>query len=156
MLKIFLRDIPDIGMNLDTTLACDEVSLKDDSFKCLSPLHIKARIEKADDAVLVKVQIDAAYEFNCARCLDALQRERSDRYDLYFEITPETEFIDLAEDIRQELVITLSGVMLCREDCRGLCPDCGVNLNKQTCDCAQKRGEASGLFGRAGKSVNIE
>jgi len=156
MIKIALRDIPDLGLNLDKKVTSDEIGLKDDNFQCLSPLRIKARIEKAEDAVLVKAQVEGQYEFACARCLETIQKDRSDRYDLYFEITPETEFIDLSEDLRQELIITLTGINLCRPDCRGICPDCGVNLNKRECDCHQKEKTGLGLFGRSGKSVNIE
>lgn len=156
MIKIFLRDIPDLGLNLNQTVKANEIGLSDDSFKCLTPLQIKARIEKAIDAILVKAQVEAEYEVPCARCLEPIRAERCDQYDLYFEITPETEFIDLSEDLRQELVITLTEISLCQPDCRGICPGCGINLNKNECDCSQKESSGTGLFGRSGTSVNTE
>ncbi len=43
--------------------------------------------------------------------------------------------IDLGELVRQLLVLHLPARSLCRPDCRGICPTCGADLNKTTCDC---------------------
>ena len=45
------------------------------------------------------------------------------------------EVIDLDELMREQFYLALPMKPLCREDCRGLCPQCGVNLNSGTCDC---------------------
>jgi len=155
-MKIFLRDIPEEGLNIDKTFAGEDIGLSDAMFKCLTPLHLKARVERAQDAVLAKAEVEAGYEFSCGRCLEPVRQQRADQFDLYFEITPDTEFIDLTEDIRQELLIVLTGIMLCEEDCRGLCPHCGVNLNARTCRCQAEQPESDGILSRPGKGFNIK
>ena len=44
--------------------------------------------------------------------------------------------IDLSELMREQFYLALPMKPLCREDCKGLCPQCGTNLNTGTCDCA--------------------
>jgi uncharacterized protein len=44
--------------------------------------------------------------------------------------------LDLAEAVREELVLTQSPFAVCAPDCRGLCPQCGANLNEESCECA--------------------
>jgi uncharacterized protein len=56
------------------------------------------------------------------------------------ELHVEQEFydegrIDLTSPARDLIFLSLPQVMLCRKDCAGLCPECGLNLNKNKCDC---------------------
>ena len=46
---------------------------------------------------------------------------------------------DLSDIVRQAIILAVGMKPLCSEDCRGLCPDCGVNLNKQSCRCASEK-----------------
>lgn len=48
------------------------------------------------------------------------------------------EKIDLGEVVREQLYLALPMKPLCREDCKGLCPVCGVNRNRETCTCQQE------------------
>jgi uncharacterized protein len=45
--------------------------------------------------------------------------------------------IDLTEVVREQLYLALPMKPLCREDCKGLCPVCGVNRNRETCTCQE-------------------
>lgn len=47
--------------------------------------------------------------------------------------------IDLAELVREQIYLALPMKLLCREDCRGICPRCGVNLNEAACCCKEDR-----------------
>ena len=48
--------------------------------------------------------------------------------------------IDLDEVVREQIYFSLPMKSLCREDCRGLCPVCGINLNKEECKCRREIG----------------
>ena len=52
---------------------------------------------------------------------------------------PETDKIDLAKDIRDYAILAVPMKKLCSEDCKGLCPKCGKNLNDGTCDCHEEK-----------------
>ena len=48
----------------------------------------------------------------------------------------EDAILDLAPLLRAEVMIATTNGLLCREECKGLCPECGTNLNHSTCDCS--------------------
>ena len=48
---------------------------------------------------------------------------------------------DLAPFFREEIALAVPVQILCKEDCRGLCPSCGANLNLAPCNCVQKTGD---------------
>ena len=71
----------------------------------------------------------------CGRCLAPAEITlTTDDLQLFIEIGDE-EIVDITEDIRAELLINLPANLLCSDDCRGLCPVCGCNLNTDDCDC---------------------
>lgn len=88
----------------------------------------------------------------CARCLEPVETEQE--YSVEFDafepdkMPEESEEdpvciadskIDLLPIVYETLLVNLPSRLLCREDCRGLCPDCGANLNLADCDCAKKK-----------------
>jgi len=50
----------------------------------------------------------------------------------------ENDVIEIDEVIRQNLVASLPSKPLCAEDCKGLCAECGVNLNEKACECVSE------------------
>ena len=48
------------------------------------------------------------------------------------------EELDLCEAVQEQVIMALPVRPLCREDCRGLCPVCGADLNEESCTCAEK------------------
>ena len=98
------------------------------------------------------------FEQLCARCLEPVRQPLSGTFDLIFRpggvdaepgeraITEdETEIgyyeqsgLLLEDAVREQVLLTLPGRTLCREDCKGLCPHCGINRNLATCECVEK------------------
>lgn len=134
-MKVNIRHVPSEGMDVEEVLAPEELELEGDDFEFDSPLTVQAHIEKADEVLIADVQVSGRYTFSCSRCLEPFKQERCDRFKLYLDITPKTHVVDLDEDIRQEMVVAVGPVALCRPDCQGICPNCGVNRNEASCSC---------------------
>ncbi len=115
-------------------------------------VQVKATVEKASRQFLLHVESHSGGVFVCDRCLDEFQRQVDSDYSIvYFPgpspsghtgekqevqyLAPDVNMIDIGEDVRQFLVLALPLKMLCKEDCAGLCPVCGVNSNKKSCSC---------------------
>ena len=104
-----------------------------------SDLALDLRLEAVVEGVLVSGTVAAQLRGECARCLTKLADEAEfDLQELYFypgnEVSEEEslvidETIDLDEALRDAVVLDLPFTPLCREDCLGLCPVCGFNLN---------------------------
>jgi uncharacterized protein len=86
---------------------------------------------------------------SCRRCLTEVRHAVDAPVDVLFSESPEAEDdpdvypvppqggrLDLAEVVREELALAVSPYALCREDCAGLCPKCGADLNAGPCQCA--------------------
>lgn len=102
------------------------------------------RISRAQQGLVVQVQVEADTTAQCGRCLvDFSQHLRADFTDLYAFtpklaaesglVLPETGQLDLAPSIREELLLSFPINPVCRPDCKGLCPVCGENLNEVQC-----------------------
>jgi uncharacterized protein len=61
--------------------------------------------------------------------------------------------IDLAEELREEILLALPTQVLCREDCKGLCPVCGGNRNQVPCQCEEAQKLAQSKFAKIAKDI---
>lgn len=84
----------------------------------------------------------------CRRCLTELVRPVEGRVDVLFSANPDLHedpsvyplpepvtHVDIRPAVREELALAVDAFPLCREDCRGLCPRCGADLNCGACSC---------------------
>jgi uncharacterized protein len=100
--------------------------------------------------VLARGEMKAVVAKECRRCLEPLEVEVKESLDLVwldpneFGDAEDGEFrlveatateLDLAPVLREEFLLAVPRFALCREDCKGLCPRCGVNWNIENCDC---------------------
>lgn len=105
------------------------------------------------DGILLTGIVRAHVESTCDRCLEPAAFEvggEIEEYYLFEEPADEEAFedgfeligpdrtVDVAEPISDAVVMETPFVVLCREDCQGLCPVCGVNLNREQCGCAER------------------
>jgi uncharacterized protein len=115
---------------------------------------VHAELEKTGRQLHLKADLKAKGKFTCDRCLDEFGRDLGTRYEIVYlteegldggrtdeevqYLGPDTTTIDLGEDVRQFLILTVPQKLLCIEDCRGLCTVCGANRNKVSCKCNTK------------------
>ncbi|MCK6577015.1 MAG: DUF177 domain-containing protein [Anaerolineae bacterium] len=111
----------------------------------LAYLRGPLRLSRTKEGILVQGQLHVGIEEECYRCLDAtlvdhvIAVEELYQYprsvDAEYGID-EDAVVDLAPLIRAEAIIADSHGVLCRPDCKGLCPNCGTNWNHGVCTCA--------------------
>ncbi len=125
--------------------------LLEDNFN--SPVTVEVRLEKSARQIVVRVKISAAGEFPCDRCLNVFRQGLSAGYSMVYVfdeldavtyppeevrvVHRDVSTIDLTDDVREMILLSVPLKLLCREDCRGLCVSCGADLNTTTCDCRQ-------------------
>ena len=72
----------------------------------------------------------------CVRCAADFETEAAEgEFVVSVEIPDGSDFTDLTEEVREAIILALPGYPVCREDCKGLCATCGVNLNVTECAC---------------------
>lgn len=104
------------------------------------------RLSRTKEGLLVQGSLQIGVDEDCYRCLDTVERDLVvDLEELYSYPDPHgSEFsigddaiLDLGPLLREEVLIAASSGVLCKPDCKGLCPTCGVNWNHTTCTCAE-------------------
>jgi len=112
----------------------------------LTPLRGEFTAVRTSEGVYVTGQLHTIQRTACIRCLeDAVLQTEINLDDLYYyppETAPEGEcslgedgYIDLGPVVRELAILGIPLHPLCRPGCRGLCSQCGQNLNKGECDC---------------------
>ena len=137
-MRIYIRDIKFDGLNVRGEIPSDFIGTReDDDFRFSGPIKAQCFIEKADNTVVVEAKTTGTYESFCALCLEPVKQKWNQAFTFDFEVDKDAEFIDLDEEIRQEMILRFPYRIVCREDCKGICPDCGMNLNTEQCQCVQ-------------------
>lgn len=108
---------------------------------------VTGEVKNAGGYMPLTAKCTVRLEGQCARCLAPVSTEltteffrtvadhleEEDENDEYLLVS--NDEIELGEPIREELLLSLPVRFLCKEDCKGLCPKCGCDLNKQECSC---------------------
>jgi uncharacterized protein len=122
------------------------------------PIRVDLAYYRAGTELFLTGEVAAGGIACCARCAEdfKVERSRAFRYvfapksigydgddeqrpdDLEFSLY-EGDDVDLTPLVREQVLLALTDRPLCREDCRGLCPQCGANLNEKACDCRTER-----------------
>jgi uncharacterized protein len=86
--------------------------------------------------LLVTGRVRAEVKLVCSRCADVVVEEVEDPAFFYEQEVPNLhETLDLTDEVRETIILAFPNYPVCQESCRGLCPVCGVNLNRAKCGC---------------------
>jgi uncharacterized protein len=129
-----------VGTSRDFAFDLPETQVGDD----LNLAYVRGtlRFTRTSDGLYLDGQLASAMELDCTRCLTTIDTQlavklgdllRYPSTDLVLGV-PETGILDLRPLVREHFLLGIPSQPLCREECRGLCPECGGNLNESTCD----------------------
>ncbi|MFC1714159.1 DUF177 domain-containing protein [Candidatus Poribacteria bacterium] len=149
-MRIAIENIPESVSNLELTCEIEELDLESEVVRFTGRVTVKLNLFKHDDNVYIKAKSSVAVESECARCLSPVRRILEVISENQYQPVPKIprhlmddigiryyseEYIDLSEDLRESFLLEVPVRVLCSEDCEGLCPNCGQNLNEEKCDC---------------------
>ena len=130
-------------------------------FAC--PLQVDVKVSKAGDKFLVDGTLAGVVKVRCDRCLETFDLGVKSAFNVYLVVRPsgpseedvelldedmEVEFLkgemmDLDDVVREQVYLSVPMKCVCKSDCRGLCPQCGANLNVAPCSCRSEVGHAA-------------
>lgn len=136
-------------------LVCGDKGAED--YRIVAPVELAFDLLKDNRHFRLTGSVRTKLEVTCSRCLEPFARDANESFDLLYlpqaentgsdeaEIEDDdlsTAFyqddaIDLWQLMREQFYLSLPMKLLCSDACRGLCPQCGTNLNVRTCDCRQ-------------------
>ena len=138
------------------TFKPEDVGDEADTYRIVAPVDLAFEIHKDKDKFRLVGTVVTELELPCSRCLEPFRLPVAAPFDLRYlpasEVSAdgerevdaedletsyyENDAIDLNELMREQFYLALPMKPLCQDDCRGLCPQCGTNLNTGTCNCA--------------------
>ncbi len=126
---------------------------------CVGPVTGELTVENAGSLLLIRGRLRARLRMSCVRCLAEGELDLDLEIEEEFasegagadietidreepELAAISDYVlDAHEFVRQQVVAGAPMSFLCREDCRGICPQCGADLNRSPCDCAVTPGD---------------
>jgi uncharacterized protein len=133
----------------------DELNPVDERVKLTAPATVNGKIRLAGNEVFVNGHVDTRAQVECDRCLKPIELPVNADFELEYitgseyessgvaELTEaemsvsvfDGEALDVDEIMKEQILLAVPTRMLCREDCKGICPQCGVDRNKGECKC---------------------
>jgi uncharacterized protein len=167
-MKILIQHIPTQGTTLAYSKEVKEFPvlktvMEEGECRFLGPMTIELTVLPEQDLFKVSGLIGADIQLACSRCLAEFESRMTRRFTLRFSRAipeglhsdgePEVELtadqigltffkgdeIDFKDVVQEQVVLGLPYKPLCREECKGLCPRCGTDLNVESCGCSNAR-----------------
>jgi DUF177 domain-containing protein len=153
-MKILIPDIPKEGIDVDI-----QETLTSDS--ALFTIQGRLRVQKVGSEVMVEGNLKAEVELQCSRCLRKFTGDMSIPVDVVYHPVDELKGDDqheiASEDLdldfytgdeldtdrllKEQVALNIPMKPLCKDFCKGLCPNCGTDLNESTCSCSLKNSD---------------
>jgi uncharacterized protein len=161
--RVRVEDIPETGLDLHFSDPREEWNqyfeeIRARHFSISESVKGKIQLGVAGKAIQIHGWVQTGLDLECSRCLKSLSCPMTSQIDV--TLFPETgvaleeeielgnedlktsffsgEEIDLSKLIREQIILNVPYKALCHEECRGLCPRCGANLNEGDCGCEGK------------------
>jgi len=133
----------------------DELNPIDERVQLTEPAAVSGKVRVAGNEVFVSGHIDTRAQVECDRCLQPVELPVNTDFALEYisgadyessaaaELTEadmsvsvfDGEAIDIDEIVKEQILLTVPARTLCREDCKGICPECGIDRNTGECSC---------------------
>lgn len=148
------------NISVDQTYRVGELDF--DKVRQTAPLLVHAIAELAADGIRVRGQLQTQLERECDRCVTPVKIPISRDFDLIYRpvasIAREEEIeisgddldvgfyagagVELADLVREQVILSVPMKLVCSADCKGFCPGCGANLNTEQCRCERTRNQS--------------
>ncbi len=155
-MNLDLRDYETFPAEVSIDIEADNADYGVEGVAFRDVMSLRLNIQKVSEEYFCQGFVTVPVEQECARCLSIFETELSG--EMHFAIRAHAgksimgtnkdadvitvkshePVVELNELIRQALSLSIPMKPLCSEECRGLCPNCGVNLNEEECDCKEE------------------
>ncbi len=100
------------------------------------PLQLKIEAWKSEDDLTINAHVEGERTFQCSLCLEDFNNLFEKDFTLHYDIKGQDSVV-IDPEVRDEILLDHPIRVLCKDSCRGLCPDCGANLNNGPCRCSK-------------------
>ena len=158
-MRIEIDKLEELGGRISKIYELDELPLGETDVRLVAPVEIGGQVRRNRDELELRGELQTEVEIACGRCLNPVRLTIQAKFDERFvpsvnwrdeehhELKPEDlnlavfdgEAIEIDELVREQILLAVPGHVLCRDDCKGLCPACGADRNTDSCRCEEKQ-----------------
>jgi len=136
-MKILVARIPEEGSHYEGSDPGSIMQIENDPLvREAGEVRYELYAQVVSGELVVRGTLAAELEIRCSRCSDFFSTTVTVSDFLRAYSAPEgIDSVDVTEDFREEIILHVPGFAVCSEDCKGMCPQCGADLNKGSCEC---------------------
>ena len=141
-MKILVARIPEEGANFEGSDPASIMQIENDPLiRKSEDVRYELYAQRVSGELVVRGTLAAELEMRCARCSEFFSTTVTVSDFLRAYPAPKgIDTVDITEDLREEILLHVPGFSVCSAECRGICPQCGVNLNTGSCECKTEQG----------------
>lgn len=139
-----------VSRDLDFSFEAPDFESLEEETKFIEPVQVKGTLFSEAGRIDLDVTVKTVINLVCTRCLDHFRQKvdlkitetwAKDVAEDDMDTLPlsEGDTVDITDLLTKDIISSLPMQALCSEDCRGLCQECGANLNRETCDCDKEQ-----------------
>ena len=156
-----VEQLQEESIRFDEVFAPGHIDYEIEDLSQADGLRVQGVASRLDTEIHVRGRLGTEIKLVCARCLEPVRQVVDREFDLFYHPITDVPGEDelhvpkgeeelgfyqgdglLLEDVaKEQVILALPMRTLCREDCRGLCPQCGCNRNRESCSCAVRTGD---------------
>lgn len=149
-MEIILQDssVKSISKDIDFAYHKENLVYNNETIEILKPIQIKGNVTVLQGVAELKLSVSTRLLFTCSRCLEAFETDldlmlnekvsKDEQEDESIVTLEEGNVLDIRDVVMNNIYLALPLKVLCKEDCKGLCQDCGKNLNEGQCSCSNE------------------
>ncbi|MBD3246441.1 MAG: hypothetical protein GF333_05460 [Candidatus Omnitrophica bacterium] len=134
-MKIAVEKLQEKEIVLHESIPARNWDLDSNDVKFIKDISLTGKFRKLGSEVVVDTETVVRRRITCSRCLEEAVQEVPYTFTLNFALGDIREFLEIDEAVREEILLRFPMKVLCRPDCKGMCPACGVNRNNEPCSC---------------------
>ena len=141
-MKILVARIPEEGSNYEGDDPGRILKVEEEPFvRNPGDVHYALYAQHVSEELVVRGKLAVDVELQCARCSEFFSTTVGVSDFLRAYPAPEgIDSVDVTEDLREEILLHVPAFPLCDEECKGVCSQCGADLNKGSCGCKKEEG----------------
>lgn len=157
-MKIDAHEIPET-IDLVFTVPKSDFEFPPEELDLKDEIKVTAHLQKLGRKIFLRANLSTSLDLECSRCLEHFNYTLNETFQVVFEPLAskpleeelelnkddldvemyEDDLIDLTEIVKEQIFLAVPMIPICSEECKGLCPECGENLNHRACSCNKDR-----------------
>ena len=154
-----IEEIGDEGLCFNLVLKKDQLEIDQGGLSVNFDITVNGSLNRIDDDVYLKGTVMTSVVASCSRCLGTLIYPIDSRLKSHYAPSDdrstslrdvelhasdidaevyENQQIDLTQSVRDSILLAVPVICLCEENCKGICSQCGKNLNQGLCKCVNE------------------